>query len=67
MVAGLYAQKKNWVEESIELAWLGLAWLVTLSIDEVELEINRVGESENTRKLKQIEKRKILQSCSQVR
>lgn len=55
------------VEESIELAWLGLAWLVTLSIDEVELEINRVGESENTRKLKQIEKRKILQSCSQVR
>lgn len=55
------------VEESIELAWLGLAWLVTLSIDEVQLEINRVGESENTRKLKQIEKRKILQSCSQVR
>lgn len=46
---------------------VGLAWLVTLSIDEVQLEINRVGESENTRKLKQIEKRKILQSCSQVR
>lgn len=44
-----------------------MSWLVTLSIDEVQLEINRVGESENTRKLKQIGKRKILQSCSQVR